>query len=86
MIDIKVKNTWLDSIRGKLKHRAVRARIVLRKRLRREPLVEEIEEALNTGDAFAGINREDIACAYDSGDEVSQIIDFQALFDLTVIK
>lgn len=67
----------------------MRARIALRKRLRREPSVKEIQEALDTKEAFkVDVNHADIARAYDSGDEVSQSCDFRAnLFsDLIVIK
>lgn len=68
---MKVKHTWLVSIQQKTKHRAVRARISLRKSLQLEPSAEQIQKALQTKDKFTSISITDIARAYESGDEVS---------------
>lgn len=80
-----MKHTWLVSIQKKLKHRAVRARITLRKSLHLEPSAEQIWEALETKDKFTNISIADIARAYESGDEVSQAYSCPATADFGVV-
>lgn len=69
------------SIHTKWYGRNVRARITLRKRLRREPTAEEFQEAISDNlEKFEGISRADIARAYNSGDEVGSVASSSFLF------
>lgn len=68
----KYKNNWIVSIHTRSYGRNIRARIALRKRLRREPTSDEFQDAISVKEEkFDGVSCADIARAYDSGQEVS---------------
>jgi len=65
-----VRNTWHKNILNNEYGRNVRARITLRKEFGREPKVREVEEATkDKSNKFMAISVDDIARAYDYGEE-----------------
>lgn len=72
-----MRSTWHTNIYKHTYGRNVRARITLRKQLGREAKATEVEEALQDKDnKFKTISVDDIARAYDSGDEVRNYLPF----------
>jgi hypothetical protein len=69
----KVRDVWHKNILAYGYGRNVRARITLRQQLRREPKVHEVENAIKDKNEFQTISVNDIARAYDRGDEVRSL-------------
>ncbi|GLB33213.1 hypothetical protein LshimejAT787_0100980 [Lyophyllum shimeji] len=68
----QTKETWSEHISKKKWGAEVRARITLRRQLRREPTVEELEQAIGHG-VGNGVTSDDVRRALDDGEEVIKV-------------
>ncbi|KAJ7576711.1 hypothetical protein C8J56DRAFT_799872 [Mycena floridula] len=87
--DDAVKNAWINKIAEKWGTH-VRPRIVLRKRLAREPTKDEFEAALESDEDFTNVTHEEIRKAFDSGEEMIAVytmncVDYDTKFQQTII-
>jgi hypothetical protein len=82
---LKVRNTWHKNIYEQGYGRNVRARITLRDQLGREPKVVEVDEAIKSDKKNKlMISVDDVARAYDRGDEVREHLSYLFCLNLTL--
>jgi len=65
---VQCRDAWLKRINTTTSHCAIRARITMRNKLKREPSITEVRECLQ-GNSIAVIHK-DISAAFRAGEEV----------------